>query len=105
MPLPLFAAKITAKAQPRDLDVTIDTSATGITVMEQYYQDTQSVPGSYSIDGKKGAKPYVNLKAGFRIDDPALAQAIDGHKAKVVLTFESEPESAKYPILVTVTLP
>lgn len=101
----LFAARIETKATPRDLDVTIDTSATGITVMEQYYQDSQSTPGTYTIDGKKGTVPYVNLKAGFRIDDPALAKAIDGGKAKVVLTFESEPESAKYPILVTVTLP
>jgi len=102
----LFAATIHTKNSVGN-DVTIDTSATGITVQERYYQDqeTQTVPGSYTIDDKKGAVPYVNLPGGFRIDDPALAQAIDGHTSKVVLTFESEPEGAKAAYLVTVTLP
>jgi len=106
MPQALFAATIHTKNSVGN-DVTIDTSSTGITVQERYYQDqeTQTIPGSYTIDGKKGAAPYVNMHGGFRIDDPALAKAIDGHTSKVVLTFESEPEGAKSAYLVTVTLP
>lgn len=87
--------------------VTIETSGTGITVHDRYYQDqeTQSIPGTYTIDGKKGTVAYVNIHFGFRIDDPALAKAIDGHRSKVVLTFESEPIGAKSAHLVTVKLP
>lgn len=106
MPLSLFAAAIHTKNSVGN-DVTIDTSATGITVQERYYQDqeTQTIPGSYTIDGKKGTVSYVNIHGGFRVDDPALAKAIDGHTSKVVLTFESEPEGARAAYLVTVTLP
>jgi hypothetical protein len=102
----LFAATVNTKNSAGN-DVTIDTSATGITVHDRYYQDeeAQTVPGSYTIDGKKGSVPYVNIHYGFRIDDPALAKAIDGHTSKVVLTFESEPLGARAPYLVTVTLP
>jgi hypothetical protein len=105
-PLALFAATTVTKNSVGN-EVTIDTASTGITVQERYYQDqeTQSVPGSYTIDGRKGAVAYVNIHGGFRIDDPALAKAIDGHKAKVVLTFESEPLGARAAHLVTVTLP
>jgi hypothetical protein len=106
MPLGLYAATIQTKNSAGN-PVTIDTAATGITVQDRYYQDQepQTVPGSYTIDGKKGTVPYVNIHFGFRIDDPALAKAIDGRTSKVVLTFESEPEGARAPYLVTVTLP
>jgi len=103
-PLTLFAATVNTK-NSLGYDVTINTSSTGISVEEQYYQDTQTVPGTYTIDGKTGTKPYINHKGGFSIDDPALAEAIDGHKSKVVLTFESEPENSRAALLVTVTLP
>lgn len=106
MPLTLMAATTVTKNSAGN-EVTIDASSTGITVHERYYQDqeTQTNPGTYTIDGKKGAVPYVNIHYGFRIDDPALANAIDGHTSKVVLTFESEPIGAKQARLVTVTLP
>jgi hypothetical protein len=106
MPPALSAATTHAKNSAGN-DVTIDTSSTGITVQERYYQDQekQTIPGSYTIDGKKGAVPYVNIHWGFRIDDPALAKAIDGRTSKVVLTFESEPLGARAAYLVTVTLP
>lgn len=105
-PLTLFAATVNTK-NSQGYDVTINTSSTGITVEERYYQDTQTTPGSYTIDGKKGTVPYVHLKQGygFSIDDPALAKAIDGHTSKVVLTYESEPIGARYASLVTVALP
>jgi hypothetical protein len=102
----LLAATVNTKNSAGN-DVTIDTSDTGITVHDRYYQDeeAQTTPGSYAIDGKKGSVPYVNIHFGFRIDDPALSKAIDGHTSKVVLTFESEPLGARAPYLVTVTLP
>jgi hypothetical protein len=107
LPMSLFAASYTKDSTRGEVTVTVATSDTGITVADRYYQDMQKVPGTYTIDGKKGTAAYQHLKVGygFRIDDPALARAIDGKTAKVVLTYESEPLGARDAYLVTVVLP